>query len=41
MIEVLNLNGDCGGVIPEWLIEFLTNYPLCGLAFGWGSPQLD
>ena len=41
MAEMLSLNRDCGGVIPEWLIELLTNYPLCGAQFGWESPELD
>lgn len=41
MAEMLSLNRDCGGVIPEWLIELMTNYPLCGAEFGWESPDLD
>jgi hypothetical protein len=40
MSEITDLNRECGGIIPEWLIELLTSYPLCGAQFGWESPDL-
>lgn len=41
MTEMESLNRECGGVIPEWLIEFMTTYPLCGADLGIEDPDAE
>ena len=39
--EMIALNQECGGIIPDWYIELVTTYPLCGLELGWQSSAAD
>jgi hypothetical protein len=39
--DMIALNRDCGGVIPDWYISLVTTYPLCGLELGWQSSAAD
>ncbi|MCP4344326.1 MAG: hypothetical protein GY795_02235 [Desulfobacterales bacterium] len=40
--EFNDINLKLGGIIPDWYIELLTTYPLCGLVFEWQEyPEED
>src|SRR5687768_10512330 len=39
--DVVALNQECGGTIPDWYIELITEYPICGLELGWQSSAPD
>jgi hypothetical protein len=35
--DVVALNRECGGILPDWYIDLITAYPICGLELGWLS----
>ena len=36
------INRKLGGIIPDWYIELLRQYPVCGLEFAWQEyPEED
>lgn len=40
--EIESVNEKIGGVIPNWYIDLLTRYPLCGIEFQWQEyPEED
>ena len=39
--DVVALNRECGGILPDWYIDLITTYPICGLELGWLSSTPD
>ena len=33
-------NVECGGIIPDWYLDILQNFPLCGVELEWPDPSV-
>ncbi len=33
--EIIKVNDQLGGIIPEWYIELITTYAICAIEFQW------
>lgn len=40
--EMIKVNEQLGGIIPEWYIDLITSYPICAMEFQWQAyPEED